>query len=104
VTVAVLNGTAVNQLAHRIADRLAAHGYKDGTIATAANQTQTSTVVAYLRGTKDRQAAVHVARTLGLRSSAVRPVDQSTLQVACPAPSTCTANVVVTVGSDLASR
>jgi len=101
-TVAVLNGTAVNQLAHRIATKLAARGYKEGTIATAANQTQSKTVVAYRPGAKNRTAALHVARALGLRSSAVQPVGQSTLQVACPGPSTCTANVVVTVGADLA--
>jgi hypothetical protein len=104
VTVAVLNGTAVNQLAHRIADRLAARGYKEGTIATAANQTEATTVVAYRSGSTDRKDAARVAGALGLRGSAVRPVDQSTLQVACPALSTCTANVVVTVGSDLAAR
>jgi hypothetical protein len=104
VTVAVLNGTAVNQLAHHIASRLAARGYKTGTIATAANQTETSTVVAYLSGKNDRSDARQVATALGLRASALHPIDQSTLQVACPTPSACAANVVVTVGSDLAGQ
>jgi hypothetical protein len=103
VTVAVLNGTAVNQLAHRIADRLGALGYKQGTVATASNQTETTTSVAYLSGRKDRVDALHVAKALGLRRSAVRPVDPGTLQVACPTSSACAANVVVTVGADLAS-
>jgi hypothetical protein len=104
VTVAVLNGTTVYELAHRIADRLAARGYKQGMIATAANQTQARTVVAYRGGAKDRRDAARVAGALGLRGSVVRPVDQSTLQVACPALVTCTANVVVTVGRDLATQ
>ena len=103
VTVAVLNGTAVNQLAHRISDRLTALGYRPGTIATAANQTENSTVVAYLSGSKDRTDALHVASSLKLRRSAVQRVDQGTLQVACPTSTACTANVVVTVGADLAS-
>lgn len=102
VTVAVLNGTATNQLAHRVAARLTSAGYREGTVATAANQTETTTVVAYLPGARNRIAALHVASALGLRPSAVRPVDQSTLQVACPGSSSCPANVVVTVGADLA--
>jgi LytR cell envelope-related transcriptional attenuator len=104
VTVAVLNGTAINQLAHRIAAKLAGLGYKDGTIATAPNQTETSTVVSYLSGGRDRTDALHVATALGLRRSAVQPIDQSTLQVACPTTSGCPANVVVTVGSNLAGQ
>lgn len=103
VTVAVLNGTAVNQLAHRIADRLGALGYKQGAVATASNQTESTTTVAYLSGAKDRADALHVAKSLGLRRSAVRSVDQGTLQLACPTSTACAANVVVTVGADLAS-
>lgn len=103
VTVAVLNGTATNQLAHRVAGKLASSGFKKGTVATAATQTQTTTVVAYLAGSKNRADALHVASALSLKPSAVRPIDQATQQVACPAPGPCTANVVVTVGSDLAT-
>src|SRR5207245_1146356 len=66
VTVAVLNGTAVNQLAHRIADRLSALGYKQGTVATASNQTESTTKVAYLSGRRNRIDALHVATALGL--------------------------------------
>jgi hypothetical protein len=104
VTVAVLNGTAVNHLAHRIAAKLTARGYKTGPIATAANQTETTTVIAFQPGKDDREDALHVAKALGVRSSAVQPIDPGTLQVACPTTSTCTANVVVTVGSDLAGQ
>jgi plastocyanin len=101
VTVAVLNGTATNQLAHRVAAKLASSGYKEGRIATAANQTATTTIVAYLPGNKNRNAARHVATALNLKPTAVQPIDQSTQQVACPPPGACAANVVVTVGADL---
>ena len=103
VTVGVLNGTTTNQLAHHVAARLAARGYKPGPIATAASQTLTSTVVAYLPGARNRTDALHVATALNLRSTAVRPIDQSSRQVACPPPAACTANVVVIVGADLAT-
>jgi hypothetical protein len=102
VTVAVLNGTSVNQLAHHIAGRLAAVGYKKGQILTASNQTVTSTVVAYLPGSTNRADALHVAKALHLRRSAVAPINQDARAVACPPPAACAANVVVTVGSDLA--
>jgi hypothetical protein len=102
VTVAVLNGTSTFGLAHTVAHTLQADGYREGdaTIATAADQTRTRTVVAYLPG--HRAAALRVASTLKLGPSSVQPVDASTRQVACPAGSACTATVVVTVGSDLA--
>jgi hypothetical protein len=103
VTVAVLNGTATNQLAHRVAGKLASSGYRKGTIATASTQTQSSTVVSYLPGAKNHTDAVHVATALNLKPTAVRPIDQATQQVACPSPGPCTVNVVVTVGNDLAT-
>jgi hypothetical protein len=101
VTVAVLNGTQVNQLAHDTGARLVHMGYREGTIATAANQTQQSTVVGYT--SRHREDAVHVARALGLKTSVVAPVDLTTLQVACPQGSPCTADVVVTIGQNLAN-
>lgn len=100
---AVLNGTNTNQLAHHVADRLAAEGFKQGTVATASNQTEVSTSVAYLPGTRNRSDALHVAKTLNLSRSSVVPVDQAAEAVACPPPSNCSANVVVTVGANLAS-
>ncbi len=102
VTVAVLNGTAASGLAHRTALRLASAGYREGTIATASDQTRTATVVAYMPG--HRGDALQVAKTLKLGSASVQPVDQSTQAVACPPSSACTATVVVTVGADLASQ
>ena len=101
VTVAVLNGTATSNLAHRVALKLSAAGYKQGTIATAPDQTHTSTVVDYLPG--DRRQAIAVATSLKLGSASVQPVDQSNQAVACPPGTSCTANVVVIVGSDLAA-
>jgi hypothetical protein len=103
VTVAVLNGTSTSNLAHTVAQQLGTAGFKEGTIATAADQTQTATVVGYLPGS--RRDALLVAKSLKLGSASVQPVDQSNRTVACPASSTsCPAQVVVTVGSDLASN
>lgn len=101
VTVAVLNGTATSNLAHDIGQRLAGAGYQEGNIATATDQTHATTIVAYLPGF--RRDALAVAGTLKLKASAVQPVDTPAKTVACPPPSACRANVVVTVGSDLAT-
>jgi hypothetical protein len=38
---------------------------------------------------------------LKLPSGAVQPIDQTTQAVACPPPGACTAETVVTVGTDL---
>jgi hypothetical protein len=101
VTVAVLNGTATSGLAHRVGVKLAASGYKQGTVATATDQTRTATVVAFMPG--HRRDAVSVATALKLGSASVQPLDQNTQAVACPPPGACTSGVVVTVGSDLAN-
>lgn len=102
VTVAVLNGTNVNQLAHTVGAKLAADGYKKGPLQTAASQSQQSTVVAYFPGAANRNDALHVANALNLKPSVVQPIDSSTQQVACSGSTVC-ANVVVTVGADLAT-
>ena len=101
VTVAVLNGTSTTNLAHDISVKLSGSGYKLGRIATATDQTQTATVVGYLPG--HRAAALIVAKSLGLGSASVQPVNSSNQAVACPQGAACTAQVVVTVGSDLSS-
>jgi LytR cell envelope-related transcriptional attenuator len=100
VTVAVLNGTSISGLAKRIATKLGADGYKQGAVTDGANQTQTATVVAYMPGA--RKDALEVASALKLGSASVQAIDSSTRAIACPSTS-CTANVVVTVGQDLAS-
>jgi hypothetical protein len=101
VTVAVLNGTGTPGLAGRTSHMLSADGYKPGTVATASDQTQSSTVVAYLPGY--RADAEHVAAALKLPATAVQQVNPTEQAVACPPPAQCSANVVVTVGADLAS-
>jgi hypothetical protein len=101
VTVSVLNGTANNGLAGRISTRLSGAGYKQGKVATASDQTRTATVVAYMPGHK--REALAVANSLKLGPASVQPVDPSTLAVACPTSTACTAQVVVTVGTDLAA-
>jgi len=70
-------------------------------VGNAADETHASTVVAYRPG--NERGALAVARSLGLSNASVQQVDHGTLQIACPPPSRCTANVVVTVGADLAS-
>jgi hypothetical protein len=100
VTVAVLNGTSTSNLAHDVSLKLSGAGYKPGTIATATDQTQTATTVGYMPG--QRRAALIVARSLNLGSTAIVPVTAANRAVACPQTS-CTALVVVTVGSDLAA-
>jgi hypothetical protein len=101
VTVAVLNGTSTQGLAARIGGKLTGAGYKQGTVATATDQTRTTTQVAFLPGY--RTDAARVASTLKLPSGSVQPIDPGTRAVACPPPAACTTNVVVTVGSDLAT-
>jgi hypothetical protein len=101
VTVAVLNGTATPGLAGRVSQKLTADGYKPGTVATAADQTRTSTEVAYMPG--HRRDALAVAKSLNLGPASVQPVDQSTQSLACPSTGACTATVVATLGTDLSN-
>ena len=50
-------------------------------------------------------AALHVAKTLRLSPSSVVPVDSAAQGIACPTSSPpCTADVVLTVGADLANK
>lgn len=103
VTVAVLNGTNTNGLAGKVQDKLDAAGYQQGYKGNfTANQTQSSTLVQYMRGYKADASAV--ASSLKLRPTSVRPLDAATQQLVCPpAQGPCKSAVVVTVGSDLAS-
>ena len=102
VTVSVLNGTDRQGLAGKVADRLAADGYKKGSNPTnAADQTHTSTIVAYM-APADRRDALAVANSLKLSPRAVQPVDPTSKATVCPPAQACTSAVVVTVGQDLA--
>ncbi|MGA2925367.1 MAG: LytR C-terminal domain-containing protein [Solirubrobacteraceae bacterium] len=102
VAVEVLNGTATAGLAGTLSDDLGRDGYRTGTPGNAADQTHATTIVAYMPDQKP--AALHVAASLGLGSTSVQPIDQTTQQVACPQGTRCVDEVVVTVGSDLSSR
>jgi hypothetical protein len=103
VTVTVLNGTATSGAAAKISGQLGGDGYTEGLTTNAANQLHTTSIVAYEPGKK--AAALHVAKALGLSKSTVAPVDSAAQTIACASSSTpCTADVVVTVGADLANK
>lgn len=112
VTVAVLNGTATFHLADDVGTKLSADGYKvpKATIANASVQTQTTTVVGYQPG--HAVDASQVAKALGLSPSAAQPADSTAIQNCTNAPAatgattpttTCSADVIITVGADLQS-
>jgi hypothetical protein len=69
----------------------------------AADQTHTSTIVAYMTPA-DRRDAVAVANSLKLAASAVQLVDPTTKATVCPPAQPCTSAVVVTVGQDLSHQ
>jgi hypothetical protein len=101
VRVAVLNGTGQTGLAGRVMGQLTTAGFPAGTAADAGDTTRTQSVVEYR---DDREAAAReVARTLGLSTDAVAPIQQST-EDACARTSPCVAEVVVTVGTDLSQQ
>ncbi len=102
VTVSVLNGTSTSGLAGRVAAKLVAAGYKQGAVTNFPNQTQGSTVVAYMNPAA-RKDAQEVAASLKLQPSSVQAIGSTAQAIACPSSTPCTANVVVTVGTDLAS-
>jgi hypothetical protein len=101
VMVAVVNGTSVNQLAHHIGDRLVSRGFKEGTLATASDESLTRTTVGFLPG--HRNDALAVAHALRLPAGAVRAASGNTEGLICPVLSTCLADVIVAAGSDLAA-
>jgi hypothetical protein len=104
VTVSVLNGTDMQGLAGKVADRLRADGYQKGSNPTnAADQTHTSTIVAYMAPAY-RRDAIAVANSLKLSSGAVQLVDPTSKATVCPPAQACTTRVVVTVGQDLAHQ
>jgi hypothetical protein len=95
--VAVLNGTPISGLANQIASKLTTDGFKRGLVTNAPDQQRATTLVMYLPG--HRADAQAVASTLGVKAP-VQPVDDNSLAIACPPAGNCTAEVVVTVGSD----
>jgi hypothetical protein len=103
VTVSVLNGTDMQGLAERVSQRLIADGYRKGAVTNASNQTQTSSVVAYM-APADRRDALAVATALKLGQTSVQLIDANTKAIACPPSQACSSAVVVTVGTDLAQQ
>lgn len=107
VTVSVLNGTSINNLAADVSGAIDGHGYQHGPVTNAAVQTQATTIVGYLPGHAAEAAAI--AKILKLPPSAVQPADQSAIQACAASPaggssttsSSCPADVIVTVGADL---
>jgi LytR cell envelope-related transcriptional attenuator len=105
VTVAVLNGTGVSGLAADVSKVLSRAGYKPGSITNAASHTQTTTIVYFIPGHKT--AALHVARQLKLSPASVQAATQTAIQSCATSPSStvtsCSGNVIVSVGQDKAS-
>ena len=101
VTVSVLNGTDRVGLAGDISKRLTADGYRKGAVTNFSDQTQTTSVVAYMTPA-DRPDALAVASSLKLSRSLVQLIDQNTRAIACPPSQACASQVVVTIGHDLA--
>ena len=98
--VAVLNGTPVSGLAGQVSRELVKQGFKRGKVATASQQQTPLTTVSYLPGhLTDAEA---VTQALGLKAAPL-PADDSTQSIACPPPSACNVDVIVTVGSDRTS-
>jgi LytR cell envelope-related transcriptional attenuator len=104
VTVSVLNGTDLTGLAGRISAKLASVGFKKGAVTNAANQSQTTSIVAYY-SPGYRADALAVASELTLPAATVQQVGAGTKTIACSfAPVGCSSQVYVTVGSDLSSQ
>ncbi len=111
-TVAVLNGTAVAGLAGDVATKLGGDGFKKGNATNAASQTYGTTVVYYVPGAHaadNRIAATHVAKALaqGGGTPAVKPAAQvaiksCSISAAGASLGSCSADVIVLVGSDRA--
>jgi preprotein translocase subunit SecG len=105
VTVSVLNGTTTANLAADVSSKLSAKGFKPGLTGNASSQSLTTTIVGYVpsaSGAKDDAYAV--AKSLGLKQSAVQPVSSANQTVACSGnPTSCPDQVIVALGSDLNS-
>jgi hypothetical protein len=93
VTVAVLNGTTVPGLAKQVGDRVAAQGFRLGTVANTADQDQqrAESVVLFSPGHKNEARAVSRRLSISQR----QPVDAASQQLAGDAA------VVIIAGADL---
>jgi LytR cell envelope-related transcriptional attenuator len=101
VTVQVLNGTATDNLAHDVADKLTTAGYKATGTQNASETGLTSTIVGYTASSA-RTDALAVAKSLNLGPASVQAVSQGDRLKVCGSTTTCTTQVIVTAGADLA--
>ncbi|MEA2270132.1 MAG: hypothetical protein QOC64_2742, partial [Solirubrobacteraceae bacterium] len=96
VTVAVLNGTTFTGLARSASDKITQAGFRPGVVTNdTTNQARSATAIFYAEG--HRNAALDVARIVGIGRDAVQPMDQQTRTLAGE-----DADVVVSVGADQA--
>jgi hypothetical protein len=96
VRVAVLNGTTFTGLARSASDKLTKAGFQPGTVTNdTTNQSRSATAVFY--GDNQKNAALEVAKLIGIGRDAVQPLDANTRAVAGQ-----DADVVVSVGADQA--
>src|SRR4051812_38087010 len=96
VRVAVLNGTTFTGLARSASDKLTKAGFQPGTVTNdTTNQQRSATAVFYADGQKN--AALEVAKIIGIGRDAVQQLDANTRGVAGQ-----DADVVVSVGADQA--
>jgi hypothetical protein len=95
----------VNGLAADVATVLSGAGYRKGSITNAASQAQPTTTVYFMPGFK--VDAQHVAKQLKLSSSSVQAATQSAIQACATTPgqaaTSCSGDVIVSVGQDKAS-
>jgi hypothetical protein len=96
VVVAVLNGTTFTGLARSASDKLTRAGFHPGVVTNdTTNQTRSATAIFYADG--QRNAALEVAKIVGIGRDAVQKLDANTRSVAGE-----DAEVVVSVGADQA--
>jgi hypothetical protein len=94
VTVAVLNGTTVPNLAQEISEQVAQHGFDVGTVANSADQAQQRAESVVLFAPGHEREATAVSRRLSINQR--QPIDPASQELAGDA------TVVVIAGADLA--
>jgi LytR cell envelope-related transcriptional attenuator len=94
VTVAVLNGTTVPNLAKQVGDRVESHGFVLGTVANSADQEQQRAESVVLYAPRHQREARAVNKRLGIAQR--EPIDPASQELAGDA------TVVVIAGADLA--
>jgi poly-gamma-glutamate capsule biosynthesis protein CapA/YwtB (metallophosphatase superfamily) len=96
VTVSVLNGTSITNLARSASDKLTKAGFKGGAVGndTTVNGARSATAIFFAPGRQD--AALEVAKTVNVGRDAVQPMSAAVRALSDGA------QVVVSVGADQA--